>query len=48
MKKYNSEFNSMIFELYKNGLSVKDLNYGYGVLEVTIYKRLKIFLYVEY
>ena len=38
MKKYNSEFKSMIVELYKTGHSVKDLRREYGVSEFTIYK----------
>ena len=38
MKKYNSEFKSMIVELYKTGRAVKDLSREYGVSEVTIYK----------
>ena len=29
MKKYNTEFKSMIVELYKNGRSVKDLSREY-------------------
>ncbi len=41
MKKYNSEFKSMIVELYKNGRTVKDLSREYGVSEVTIYKWIK-------
>ncbi|MCU7196404.1 IS3 family transposase [Turicibacter sanguinis] len=41
MKKYNSEFKSMIVELYKTGRSVKDLSREYGVSEVTIYKWIK-------
>ena len=41
MKKYNSEFNSMIVELYKTGRSVKALSREYGVSEVTIYKWIK-------
>ena len=38
MKKYNTEFKSMIVELYKTGHSVKELSREYGVSEVTIYK----------
>ena len=38
MKKYNAEFKSMVVELYKTGLSVKELSREYGVSEVTIYK----------
>lgn len=38
MKKYNTEFKSMIVELYKTGRAVKDLSREYGVSEVTIYK----------
>lgn len=38
MKKYNSEFKSMIVELYKTGRAVKDLSREQGVSEVTIYK----------
>ena len=38
MKKYNTEFKSMIVELYKTGRSVKELSREYGVSEVTIYK----------
>ncbi|MCU7212554.1 IS3 family transposase [Turicibacter sanguinis] len=41
MKKYNTEFKSMIVELYKTGRSVKDLSREYGVSEVTIYKWIK-------
>ncbi len=41
MKKYNSEFKSMIVELYKTGCLVKDLSHEYGVSEVTIYKWIK-------
>ena len=41
MKKYNSEFKSMIVELYKTGRAVKDLSREYGVSEVTIYKWIK-------
>ena len=41
MKKYNSEFKSMIVELYKTGRPVKDLSREYGVSEVTIYKWIK-------
>ncbi len=41
MKKYNSKFKSMIVELYKTGLSVKDLSREYVVSEVTIYKWIK-------
>ncbi len=41
MKKYNSEFKSMIVELYKTGRTVKDLSREYGVSEVTIYKWIK-------
>ena len=41
MKKYNSEFKSMIVELYKTGRSVKELSRAYGVSEVTIYKWIK-------
>ena len=43
MKKYNTEFKSMIVELYKTGRSVKDLSREYGVSEVTIYKQIKQF-----
>lgn len=43
MKKYNSEFKSMIVELYKKGRLVKDLSREYGVSEVTIYKQIKQF-----
>ncbi|WP_411039969.1 transposase [Turicibacter sp. H121] len=38
IKKYNTEFKSMIVELYKKGRLVKDLSREYGVSEVTIYK----------
>ena len=38
MKKYNTEFKSMIVELYKIGRSVKDSSREYGVSEVTVYK----------
>ena len=38
MKKYNTEFKSMIVELYKTGRKVLDLSREYGVSEVTIYK----------
>ena len=38
MKKYNSEFKSMIVELYKTGRFVKDLSREYGVSDVKIYK----------
>lgn len=38
MKKYNSEFKSMIVELYKTGCSVKDFSREYEISEVTIYK----------
>ena len=41
MKKYNTEFKSMIVELYKTGHSVKELSHEYGVSEVTIYKWIK-------
>ena len=41
MKKYNSEFKSMIVELYQTGRTVKDLSREYGVSEVTIYKWIK-------
>ena len=41
MKKYNTEFKSMIVELYKKGRLVKDLSREYGVSEVTIYKWIK-------
>ena len=41
MKKYNTEFKSMIVELYKTGHSVKELSREYGVSEVTIYKWIK-------
>ncbi|EGC90818.1 transposase [Turicibacter sp. HGF1] len=41
MKKYNSEFKSMIVELYKTGRAIKDLSCEYGVSEVTIYKWIK-------
>ena len=41
MKKYNTEFKSMIVELYKTGRVVKDLSREYGVSEVTIYKWIK-------
>ncbi|MEO3153648.1 IS3 family transposase [Turicibacter sanguinis] len=41
MKKYNTEFKSMIVELYKTGRSVKELSREYGVSEVTIYKWIK-------
>ena len=41
MKKYNSEFKSMIVELYKTGRSVKELSREYSVSEVTIYKWIK-------
>ena len=37
----NSEFKSMIVELYKTGRSVKELSREYGVSEVTIYKWIK-------
>ena len=38
MKKYNTEFKSMIVEFYKTGRTVKDFSREYGVSEVTIYK----------
>ena len=38
MKKYNSEFKSMIVELYKTRWKVLDLSRECGGLEVTIYK----------
>ena len=38
MKKHNSEYKSMIVELYITGRSVKELSREYGVSEVTIYK----------
>lgn len=38
MKKYNTEFKSMIIEFYKTGRLVKELSREYGVSEVTIYK----------
>lgn len=38
MKKYNTEFKSMIVELYKTGRKVFELSHEYGVSEVTIYK----------
>ena len=38
MKKYNTEFKSMIVELYKTGRKVLELSREYGVSEVTIYK----------
>ena len=38
MKKYNTEFKSMIVELYKTGRKVFELSREYGVSEVTIYK----------
>ena len=41
MKKYNSEFKSMIFEFYKTGRKVLDLSREYGVSEVTIYQWIK-------
>ncbi len=41
MKKYNTEFKSMIVELYKTGRAVKDLSREYGVSEITIYKWIK-------
>ena len=41
MKTYNSEFKSMIVELYKTGQKVLELSREYGVSEVTIYKRIK-------
>ena len=41
MKKYNSEFKSMIVELYKTGRTVKDLSREYDVSAVTIYKWIK-------
>ncbi|KAB3587349.1 IS3 family transposase [Turicibacter sanguinis] len=41
MKKYNSEFKSMIVELYKTGRRVLELSREYGVSEVTIYKCIK-------
>ena len=41
MKKYNTEFKSMIVELCKTGHSVKELSREYGVSEVTIYKWIK-------
>lgn len=41
MKKYNSEFKSMIVELYKTGCSVREHSREYGVSEVTIYKWIK-------
>ena len=43
MKKYNTEFKSMIVELYKKGRLVKDLSREYGLSEVTIYKQIKQF-----
>ena len=42
MKKYNSEFKSMIVELYKTGRKVLELSREYGVSEVTIYKWIKL------
>ena len=41
MKKYNTEFKSMVVELYQTGRSVKELSREYGVSEVTIYKWIK-------
>ena len=38
MKKYNSEFKSMIVELYKTRWKVLDLSRECGGSEVTIYK----------
>ena len=35
MKKYNTEFKSMIVELYKTGRSVKALSREYGVSAVS-------------
>ena len=35
MKKYNSEFKSMIVELYQTVRAVKDIRCEYGVSEVT-------------
>ena len=40
-KKYNTEFKSMIVELYKTGRPVKELSREYGVSEVTSYKWIK-------
>ena len=39
MKKYNSEFKSMIVDLYKTGRKVLELSREYGVSEVTIYNK---------
>lgn len=41
MKKYNTEFKSMIVELYNTGRSVRELSREYGISEVTIYKWIK-------
>ncbi len=41
MKKYNSEFKSMVVELYKTERSVKNLSREYSVSEVTIHKGIK-------
>ncbi|MTP74159.1 transposase [Turicibacter sanguinis] len=41
MKKYNTEFKSMIVELYQTGRSAKDFNREYGISEITIYKWIK-------
>ncbi len=42
MKKYNTEFKSMIVELYKTGRKVFELSREYGVSEVTIYKWVNV------
>lgn len=41
MKKYNSEFKSMLVEFYKTGYAVKNLSREYAASEVTIYKWIK-------
>ena len=41
MKKYNTEFKSMVVELYKTGRRVLELSREYGLSEVTIYKWIK-------
>ena len=38
MKKYNTEFKSMIVKFYKTECSFKELSREYGVSKVTIYK----------
>ncbi|WP_394812787.1 transposase [Turicibacter sanguinis] len=41
MKKYNSEFKSMVVELYKTGHAVKIFSRECGISEVTIHKWIK-------